>query len=142
MISQEQVEKMDIDLNTLIIFSVLFTVQTIVYTVLLLRLKKKINDLSETSQRSQISQEISEEQLTEEKINESVKKALEVISSGSMSAREVSIKLGLSREHTARLLKRMVDTGLVVREGKPFKYKLTPLGYSLITNKKNEARNS
>lgn len=133
---------MEIDLNTVIIFSALFILQTIVYTTLLLKLKKKVDDLSKKSQRSQISQEPVEELLTEEKINESVKKALEVISSRPMSAREVSIELGLSREHTARLLKRMVDTGLVIREGKPFKYRLTPLGYSLLTNKKNETTSS
>jgi len=110
------------------IFSILFVVQTTIYTYLLLRLRRKVE---ESFVKSRISQEgISG--VDNGKLNESIIKVLEVLSSGSMSAREVSVSLGLSREHTARLLKKMVEAGLVVREGKPYKYKITPSGKAMI----------
>jgi len=110
------------------IFSILFVVQTTIYTYLLLRLRRRVE---ESFVKSRISQEgISV--VDDGKLNESMIKVLEVLSSGSMSAREVSVSLGLSREHTARLLKKMVEAGLVVREGKPYKYKITPSGKAMI----------
>ena len=47
---------------------------------------------------------------------------------GSVTSRDVSRSLGLSREHTARVMKSLHERGLVLREGKPFKYSLTPQG--------------
>ncbi|MCL7383897.1 MAG: helix-turn-helix domain-containing protein [Thaumarchaeota archaeon] len=110
------------------IFSILFIVQTTIYTYLLLRFRKMVE---ESFVKSRISQE-AVTVIDEGKLNESIIKVLEVLSRGSMSAREVSVSLGLSREHTARLLKKMVEAGLVVREGKPYKYKVTPSGKTMI----------
>jgi DNA-binding IclR family transcriptional regulator len=45
-----------------------------------------------------------------------------------VTSRDVSRSLGLSREHTARVMKSLHERGLVLREGKPFKYSLTPQG--------------
>ena len=54
---------------------------------------------------------------------------MELIESrGPQSARDLSRALGLSREHVARTLKRLVEGGLLVREGKPYRYRLTELG--------------
>ncbi|MCS7126524.1 MAG: winged helix DNA-binding protein [Aigarchaeota archaeon] len=122
---------MELDITTIItIFSILFIGQTILYTILLLKLKNRVD---KTVSKSQTSQTTSQQE-DEVKINESIVKALEILTKGPLSAREVSINLGLSREHTARLLKKMVETGLVVREGKPYRYKITPTGEALIKN--------
>ncbi len=110
------------------VFSILFVVQTTIYTYLLLRLRKKVE---ESFVKSRTSQEVVGV-IDDGKLSESIIKVLEVLSRGSMSAREVSVSLGLSREHTARLLKKMVEAGLVVREGKPYKYKITSSGKAMI----------
>ncbi|MEM3397845.1 MAG: helix-turn-helix domain-containing protein [Nitrososphaerota archaeon] len=120
------------ELTMVLIFSILFVAQTILYTMLLLRLKKKVE---ESLDESRISQD-TVSGLDEGKLNESIFKALEILSKGSLSAREVSRNLGLSREHTARLLKKMVETGLVIREGKPYRYMLTPSGRAIIEGNK------
>ncbi|MEN2975240.1 MAG: helix-turn-helix domain-containing protein [Candidatus Caldarchaeales archaeon] len=126
---------MEIDITTTaIIFSTMFVAQTLLYTLLLLRLKKKIDNTMKKSHISQMSQHGEDI-----KFNESIIKALEVLSKGSLSAREVSIALGLSREHTARLLKKMVESGLVVREGKPYRYRITPSGEAVIENPKDSS---
>jgi Mn-dependent DtxR family transcriptional regulator len=62
-------------------------------------------------------------------LHESAIKALQLIRErGSVTSRDVSRSLGLSREHTARVMKSLHERGLVLREGKPFKYSLTPQG--------------
>jgi len=59
----------------------------------------------------------------------------EVGSSGSLSAREISRRLGLSREHTARTLKKLVEEGFLLREGKPYRYRITELGEKLLRSR-------
>lgn len=123
---------MDQLIAIVLIFSTLFIIQTIVYSYLLLRLKKRVE---ESFDESRMSHEIMSG-IDDGKINESIIKALEILSSGSLSAREVSKSLGMSREHTARLLKKMVEAGLLVREGKPYRYRLTSSGKAIIENNK------
>ncbi len=52
------------------------------------------------------------------------------LSEGLNTAREIQASLGRSREHTARLLKKLYDAGLVVRDevAKPYTYELTEAG--------------
>lgn len=49
---------------------------------------------------------------------------------GRKNAREIKIALGKSREHVSRMLKKLFDEGLVVREGatKPYNYSITDKG--------------
>jgi len=56
--------------------------------------------------------------------------ALKALKEGLTSAREIEDRLGRSREHTARLMKRLFEKGLVVRDDskKPYVYKMTEEG--------------
>ena len=116
------------ELEITIFFMILFMAQTTIFTYLLLRLKRRVE---KSYVESRTSQDIRED-FDEGKLSETILKALSILSNSSLSAREVSVNLGLSREHTARLLKKMVEAGLVVREGKPYRYRVTPSGKSLL----------
>jgi len=107
------------------LFIALFLAQTAIYAFLVLRLKRLIKELRPAVEgpwpRGM------------EKPSESVLRALKELSlSGTLSSRELSRRLGLSREHTARLLKQMVERGLVIREGKPYRYRVARLGIELL----------
>jgi len=110
-----------------LIFTILFLAQTLIFTYLLLRLKRAL--------RSHFPQAVSEKGY-EESLEEITETELRIIreleSSGKLSAREISERLGLSREHVARTLKRLVENGFLVREGKPYKYRLTDLGRNIL----------
>ena len=62
---------------------------------------------------------------------------LRLLSERPRSAREVQQAIGRSREHTSRLMKKLHDSGLVVRnvETKPFKYSVTSLGQARLREK-------
>jgi len=110
-----------------LIFTILFLAQTLIFTYLLLRLKRAL--------RSHVPQRTSEESLEEglEEITETELRIMRELESGGMlNARELSEKLGLSREHVARTLKKLVENGFLVREGKPYKYGLTDLGKKIL----------
>jgi DNA-binding MarR family transcriptional regulator len=105
-----------------IIFSILFLAQTTIFTYLLVRARRRmgrpvvVGELGWPEQRPC--------DLTETEI-----RIMELIESmGPQSARDLSRALGLSREHVARTLKRLVEGGLLIREGKPYRYRLTELG--------------
>jgi len=109
-----------------LLFTVLFAVQTSIFTYLLLKLKKSVKSIEKTPV-------IKERRLELEEIPESMLRILrELKSSGPLSAREISRRLGLSREHTARTLKKMVEEGFLIREGKPYRYKVTGLGSEIL----------
>lgn len=123
---------MEAHLTVLMLFSALFAAQTIIFTYLLLSLKKRVEKSYDKSRISQSSKNDTDEG----RLSESILKVLDILSGNPLSAREVSINLGLSREHTARLLKKMVEAGLVMREGKPYKYRVTPSGKALMNSVK------
>jgi len=106
----------------MIIFVALFLAQTSVFTYLLFRLRRVIKKRAEAGILEERGEEGTEITGTELKIMNELK------SSGLLSARELSRRLGLSREHVARTLKKLVEEGLLIREGKPYKYKLTDIG--------------
>lgn len=58
--------------------------------------------------------------------NNTIEKILSIIQEGPKTSREIEKRLGMSREHTARLMKRLYEMGYVIRdEGKrPYKYML------------------
>ena len=109
-------------------FASLFIAQTIIYTVLLFRLRERIQSKRVPASSPQISLQ----PLSPDRLPESTYKALRLLSGSPLTAREVSRELGLSREHTARLLKKMVEEGLVTREGKPYRYRVTSLGLEIL----------
>jgi len=107
-------------------FIMLFALQTALFTYLLLKLKKSIKSIEKPPI-------IKERRYEFEEVSESVLRILrELRSSGPLSAREISKRLGLSREHTARTLKKMVEEGFLIREGKPYRYKVTELGSEIL----------
>ncbi len=111
-----------------LIFAALFVAQTAIYTLLLLRMRKR----TLRPQPPPVIPPTSHRITPVEELPRSVVEALRLLREGPLSAREVSLRLGLSREHTARLLKRMVEEGLVAREGKPYRYRLTDSGERLL----------
>ena len=105
-----------------IIFSILFLAQTAIFTYLLVRARRRMERLMVVGELGWTEQRPCD--LTETEI-----RIMELIESrGPQSARDLSRALGLSREHVARTLKRLVEGGLLVREGKPYRYRLTELG--------------
>lgn len=113
-----------------LIFTSLFLAQTLIFTYLLLRTKRAL--------KSRGPQAILEESLEEdlEGITETELRVMrELRSSGRLNARELSERLGLSREHVARTLKRLVESGFLMREGKPYKYGLTELGRNILRSR-------
>ena len=107
------------------LFIALFIAQSIIFVVLLLRLRRRLQSIK--AQRAW-----EPFQIIERPSQTTLKVLKELSASGSLEARELSERLGLSREYTARLLKRMVEDGLVVRRGKPYRYQLTELGIRLL----------
>jgi len=65
-----------------------------------------------------------------DELDDSERQAVGMLSSRAMNTRELTDAMGLSREHTARIMKRLFDWGLVVRNdsSKPFVYELTDSG--------------
>ena len=108
------------------VFASLFVIQTIIFSILLKKARKA--SAEPPSAGLQISEEPDIRRLTE---TES-RIMLEIARNGALGARDLSRRLGLSREHVARTLKKLVENGLLTREGKPYKYKLTDLGERII----------
>lgn len=111
-------------------FSALFLAQTALFTYLLMRARRRVSrplivgELGLTG-RGELCD------LTETEL-----RIMELIESrGPQSARDLSRSLGLSREHVARTLKRLVEGGLLTREGKPYRYRLTELGKSSLRSR-------
>jgi len=65
-----------------------------------------------------------------DELDDSERQVIGMLSSRAMNTRELTDAMGLSREHTARIMKRLFDWGLVVRNdsSKPFVYELTDSG--------------
>lgn len=108
-----------------IFFIILFIAQSIIFAILLLRLKKRLYSVRALQAWEPLP-------MLEKPSQTTLKVLRELSSSNGLEARELSKRLGLSREYTARLLKRMAEDGLVIRRGKPYKYQLTELGVRLL----------
>lgn len=73
------------------------------------------------------------EKVAEDDFNQTCYKVLELLKTeGPSSSVELSVKLNRSREHISRILKNLYKKGLVERTGKPFKYRITDKGLSLL----------
>ena len=107
------------------LFIALFIAQSTIFAILLLRLRRELHSIK--------ARRAWEPLPIIERPSQTILRVLKELSaSNGLEARELSERLGLSREYTARLLKRMVEDGLVVRRGKPYKYQLTELGNKLL----------
>jgi predicted transcriptional regulator len=62
------------------------------------------------------------------------KRVLSMLLEGSKTSREIEVAIGRSREHTARLMKKLYEKGYVIRDtsNKPYKYSITEVGKSII----------
>jgi DNA-binding MarR family transcriptional regulator len=112
-----------------IIFSILFSAQTAIFSYLLVKARRRMEQISVVGEVGWTEQRPGDFTETEIRIMELIE------SSGSQSARNLSRALGLSREHVARTLKRLVEGGLLIREGKPYRYRLTELGKSSLRSR-------
>lgn len=61
-------------------------------------------------------------------------KILDLLIRGSKTSREIEVSIGRSREHTARLMKKLYEKGYVVRDvsNKPYKYSITDIGKMIL----------
>jgi hypothetical protein len=66
---------------------------------------------------------------------------LKLLSERPRSSREVQLAIGRTREHTARLMKRLHDSGAVSRDinSKPFRYSITDAGREMLKRKAEPA---
>lgn len=67
-------------------------------------------------------------------VGETERHILIQMSNGAKTVRDIQSVLGKSREHVARMLKKLYDTGLVSRQsdGKPYTYQLTDAGRQVL----------
>ena len=108
------------------VFASLFVIQTIIFSILLRKARRTFAGPPSAGLQAPEEPDITRLTETESRI------MLEIAGSGALGARDLSRRLGLSREHVARTLKKLVENGLLTREGKPYKYKLTDLGERII----------
>ena len=74
---------------------------------------------------------------TEPENNGTTDYILKLLAERPRTSREVQLAVGRTREHTARLMKKLHDAGLVSRDAnaKPFKYAITSSGQSRLNEK-------
>ncbi|MEM2909757.1 MAG: MarR family transcriptional regulator [Nitrososphaerota archaeon] len=145
------------DILTLV-FVTLFIAQTVIFYILLRRARTPQKVLSSPGHYCTVADELAkiketlskienrlseldnianapEKVAAEEDFNQTCYRVLELLKTeGPSSSSELSAKLNRSREHVSRILKSLYVKGLVVRTGKPFKYRVTDKGLSFLEN--------
>ncbi len=73
----------------------------------------------------------------ENEVNSTTDYILKLLAERPRSSREVQFAIGRTREHTARLMKKLHDLGLVSRDinSKPFRYNITDAGQEMLKKK-------
>jgi predicted transcriptional regulator len=76
----------------------------------------------------------------ESEVNSTTDYILKLLAERPRSSREVQFAIGRTREHTARLMKKLHDLGLVSRDinSKPFQYNITDVGREMLKKKEKE----
>ena len=76
--------------------------------------------------------------------NNVVEHILRRLSEGQATSREIQHMIGRTREHTARLLKKLYESNLVYRDlsKRPFMYNITDEGLKWLTNKEKQQSNN
>lgn len=83
---------------------------------------------------------ITQHQKIENEVNSTTDYILKLLAERPRSSREVQLAIGRTREHTARLMKKLHDLGLVSRDinTKPFRYNITEAGREMLKEKEKE----
>ena len=76
----------------------------------------------------------------ENEVNSTTDYIFKLLAERPRSSREVQLAIGRTREHTARLMKKLHDLGLVSRDinTKPFRYNITEAGREMLKKKEKE----
>ncbi len=76
----------------------------------------------------------------EDEVNSTTDYIFKLLAERPRSSREVQLAIGRTREHTARLMKKLHDLGLVSRDinTKPFRYNITDAGREMLKKKKEK----
>ena len=83
---------------------------------------------------------ITQHQKVESEVNSTTDYIFKLLAERPRSSREVQLAIGRTREHTARLMKKLHDLGLVGRDinTKPFRYNITDAGREMLEKKEKE----
>jgi hypothetical protein len=83
---------------------------------------------------------ITQHQKIENEVNSTTDYIFKLLAERPRSSREVQLAIGRTREHTARLMKKLHDLGLVSRDinTKPFRYNITDAGREMLKKKEKE----
>lgn len=83
---------------------------------------------------------ITQHQKIENEVNSTTDYIFKLLVERPRSSREVQLAIGRTREHTARLMKKLHDLGLVSRDinTKPFRYNITDAGREMLKKKEKE----
>ncbi|MDP9015689.1 MAG: hypothetical protein M3M87_02885 [Thermoproteota archaeon] len=83
---------------------------------------------------------ITQHQKIENEVNSTTDYIFKLLAERPRSSREVQLAIGRTREHTARLMKKLHDLGLVGRDinTKPFRYNITDAGREMLEKKEKE----
>jgi hypothetical protein len=78
---------------------------------------------------------------TEKEVNSTTDYIFKLLAERPRSSREVQLAIGRTREHTARLMKKLHDLGLVSRDvnTKPFRYNITDAGREMLKKRAEAA---
>ena len=89
-----------------------------------------LSDVQETTNHVDISQGHTPSTLYDERKNGTIEYILKKLEDTSLSTIEIQILIGRTREHTSRLMKKLYEENLVIRDitTKPFKYTITDEG--------------
>lgn len=89
-----------------------------------------LSDIIEQSNHNDISQSHNQGTQDEERKNGTIEYILKKLEDTSLSTKEIQIMIGRTREHTSRLMKKLYEENLVIRDTttKPFKYTITDEG--------------
>jgi len=84
---------------------------------------------------SRVESHVSQAPSREVQLDETQLKAISLLAESPKNTRQLTDAIGLSREHTARLMKALFEAGVVTRNAttKPFVYQLTDLGKRYLT---------
>jgi len=85
---------------------------------------------------------ITQHQKVESEVNSTTDYIFKLLAERPRSSREVQLAIGRTREHTARLMKKLHDLGLVGRDinTKPFRYNITDAGREMLKMKKEKEK--
>jgi hypothetical protein len=84
---------------------------------------------------------VTQHAVIEKEVNSTTDYIFKLLAERPRSSREVQLAIGRTREHTARLMKKLHDLGLVSRDidTKPFRYNITDAGREMLKKKAEAA---